>query len=156
MLVVNHQCMIRNHLTRWLGQFPFWTKAKLSTCLLCDWWAYISVEANTFNSCTKQQTDKHDEFYRSHPVCVNTISIYIFTSYTTINTIIYAIKCYKFNSYMFRSPLRPSSGQLLQIVRLHSAYNMGSHNVHIILYICTKITVKSLHCYIITIFLLMY
>jgi len=57
--------------------------------------------------------------------------VYIFTSYTTINIIIHTIKCYKFNGYMFRSPLRPSSGQLLQIVRLQCAYNMGSHNVYI-------------------------
>ena len=41
------------------------------------------------------------------------------------------IKCYKFNGYMSRSPLRPSSGQLLQIVLLQCAYNMGSHNVYI-------------------------
>ena len=143
MLVVNHQCMIRNHLTRWLGQFPFWTKAKLSTCLLCDWWAYISVEANTFNFCTKQQTDKHDEFYRSHPVCVNTISIYIFTSYTTINTIIYAIKCYKFNSYMFRSPLRPSSGQLLQIVRLQMCLQYGMMMVARVTEICSHWTCST-------------
>ena len=55
--------------------------------------------------------------------------VYIFTSYTTINITIHTIKCYKFNGYMFRSPLRPSSGQLLQIVGLQCAYNMGSHNV---------------------------
>ena len=46
------------------------------------------------------------------------IYIYIFTSYTTINIIIHTIKCYMFNGYMFRSPLRLSSGQLLQIVPL--------------------------------------
>ena len=51
-------------------------------------------------------------------------------SYTTINIKIHTIKRYKFNDYMFRSPLRPSSGQILQIVCLHSAYNMGSHNVY--------------------------
>ena len=34
----------------------------------------------------------------------------------------------------FGRPLRPSSGQFQQIVRLHSAYNMGSHKVYIILY----------------------
>jgi len=39
----------------------------------------------------------------------------MFTSYTTINIIIHTIKCYKLNGYMFWSPLRPSSGQLLQI-----------------------------------------
>jgi len=50
--------------------------------------------------------------------CVSKQLVYIFTSYTTINFIIHTIKCYKFNGYMFRSPLRPSSGQLLQIVRL--------------------------------------
>ena len=72
--------------------------------------------------------------------------VYIFTSYTTINIIIHTIKCYKFNGYMFRSPLRPSSGQFLQIVRLQCPYNMGSHNVYIIFYIWTKITVKRLHC----------
>ena len=48
--------------------------------------------------------------------------VYIFTSYTTINIIIHTIKCYNFNDYMFRSPLRPSSGQILQIVRLQCAY----------------------------------
>ena len=31
--------------------------------------------------------------------------------------------CYKFNGYMFRSPLRPSSDQLLQIVRLNFSEN---------------------------------
>ena len=47
---------------------------------------------------------------------------------------------------MFRSPLRPSSDQLLQIVRLQCAYNMGSHNVYIILYIWTKITLEDGTC----------
>ena len=78
--------------------------------------------------------------------CVSIQLVYIFTSYTTINIIIHTIKCYKFNGYMFRSPLRLSSGQLLHIVRLHCAYNMGSNNVYIIFYIWSKITVKSLHC----------
>jgi len=59
--------------------------------------------------------------------CVSVQLVYIFTSYTTINIIIHTINCYKFNGYMFRSPLRPSSSQLLQIVRLQCAYNMGSH-----------------------------
>ena len=68
--------------------------------------------------------------------CVSIKLVYIFTSYTTINIIIHTINCYKFNGifYMFQSPLRPSSGQLLQIVRLQCAYNMGSHNVYIIFY----------------------
>ena len=78
--------------------------------------------------------------------CVSIQLVYIFTSYTTINIIIHTVKCYKINGYMFRSPLRPSSGQRLQIVCLQCAYNMGSHNVYIIFYIWTKITVKSLHC----------
>jgi len=64
--------------------------------------------------------------------CVSIQLVYIFTSYTTINIIIHTIKCYNVNGYMFRSPLRPSSGQLLQIVGLQCAYNMGSHKVYII------------------------
>ena len=54
--------------------------------------------------------------------CVSIQLVYIFTSNTTINIIIHTIKRYKFNGYMFRSPLR-----LLQIVRLQCAYSMGSH-----------------------------
>ena len=69
-------------------------------------------------------------FIEAIPLCVNTISIYIYVIHN--NNIIHTIKCYKFNGYMFRSPLRPSSGQLLQIVRLQCAYNMGSHNANII------------------------
>ena len=87
----------------------------------------------------------HILLYQSHPV-VSIQLVYILTSYTTINIKIHTIKCYKFNGYMFRSPLQPSSGQLLQIVHLQCAYNIGSHNVYIIFCIWTKITVKSLHC----------
>ena len=69
-----------------------------------------------------------ERFFLSKPSrCVSIQLVYIFTSYTAINIIIHTIKCYKFNCYMFRSPLRPSSGQLLQIVRLQCAYNKGSH-----------------------------
>ena len=96
---------------------------------------------------SRQFPNKVFKFFLSKPSrCVSIQLVYIFTSYTTINIIIHTIKCYKFNGYMFRSPLRSSSGQLLQIVRLQYAYNMGSHNVYIIFYIWTKITVKSLHC----------
>ena len=47
--------------------------------------------------------------------CVSMQLVYIFTSYTTINIIIHTIKCYKFNGYMFRSPLLPSGPRSVKV-----------------------------------------
>jgi len=45
----------------------------------------------------------------------------------------------------FGHPCDHHQANILQIMRLQCAYNMGSHIVYIIFYIWTKITVKSLH-----------
>ena len=119
---------------------------RIRTKLYCNVYVCVKVECR-YNRNALLELRVPKCVHLSKPSrCVSVQLVYIFMSYTTINIIIHTIKCYKLNGCMFLSPLRPSSGQLLQIVHLQCAYNMGSHNVYIIFYIWTKITVKSFHC----------
>ena len=99
---ISHRCADQRYMSPCQLSVLFWY-----------YWCYKFVIVSwRFNYVSLQSAI---DFIEAIPLCVNTISIYIFTSYTTINIVIHTIKCYKFNGYMFQSPLRPSSDQLLQM-----------------------------------------